>query len=171
MDSAGQAACRKTEIQPVGKSMSLDVYLRIPGHKAKRSTGSGIFVRENGQTVEISKAEWMDRHPDLIPARSEVNEESDDVFSANITHNLGKMAEEAGIYECLWRPDELGITQAESLIKLLSEGLRKLKRDPERFIPLNPPNGWGSYDDFVPWLERYLIACITYPEAKVSVWK
>ena len=151
--------------------MSLDVYLRIPGHKAQRSTGSGIFVRENGQTVEISEFEWAKRCTDYMPSSVQPEAGTDEVFTANITHNLVKMAEEAGIYECLWRPDELGITQAESLIKLLSEGLRKLKRDPERFLPLNPPNGWGSYDDFVPWLERYLIACITYPEAKVSVWK
>lgn len=151
--------------------MSLDVYLRIPGHKAQRSTGSGIFVRENGQTVEISEAEWIERNPDLIPARVGANEESDEVFKANITHNLGKMAEEAGIYEYLWRPDELEITTAKELIEPLSDGLRKLKREPERFLPLNPPNGWGCYEAFVPWLERYLIACITYPEAKVSAWR
>ena len=27
------------------------------------------------------------------------------VFDANITHNLGKMAGEAGIYEALWHPE------------------------------------------------------------------
>ena len=27
----------------------------------------------------------------------------DYVYQANITHNLGKMAEEAGIYKALWR--------------------------------------------------------------------
>ena len=34
--------------------------------------------------------------------------EGREVFSANITHNLGAMAKEAGIYMHLWRPDELG---------------------------------------------------------------
>ena len=29
------------------------------------------------------------------------------MYNANITHNLGKMAEEAGIYEALWRPYQL----------------------------------------------------------------
>jgi hypothetical protein len=29
------------------------------------------------------------------------------VFDANVTHNLGAMAEEAGIYTACWRPNEL----------------------------------------------------------------
>lgn len=151
--------------------MGLDVYLKIPGQKTNKHAGSGIFVRENGQTVEISEFEWAQRCADYMPSRVQPEAGTDEVFTANITHNLGNMADEAGIYECLWRPDELGITKAEALIKPLSEGLRKLKRDPERFIPLNPPNGWGCYEAFVPWVERYLIACITYPEAEVSVWR
>lgn len=38
------------------------------------------------------------------------------LYEANITHNLNKMAAEAGIYECLWRPDEHGITHARQII-------------------------------------------------------
>lgn len=33
--------------------------------------------------------------------------ETDNLYSANITHNLGKMAGEAGIYYTLWHPGEL----------------------------------------------------------------
>src|SRR3990172_2778745 len=54
-----------------------------------------------------------------------------ELYSANITHNLGKMAKEAGIYEHLWRPDELGIWNAGELILPLADGLAKLKADPE----------------------------------------
>lgn len=155
--------------------MGLDVYLRIPGRKAKKHYGSGIFVREGGQTVEISEVEWILRNPGLTPSRVETDEKTDEktdlVFRANITHNLINMAEEAGIYECLWRPEEVNFTKADQLIAPLSHGLRIMKRDPKRFEKLNPPNGWGSYEAFVPWIERYLIACITYPEAEVSVWR
>lgn len=49
------------------------------------------------------------------------------VYSANITHNLGKMADEASIYYALWRPDEIGITKAGQLIIPLREGLLLLK--------------------------------------------
>lgn len=34
-------------------------------------------------------------------------EDDEQAYWANITHNLGKMADEAGIYEALWRPHRL----------------------------------------------------------------
>jgi len=91
------------------------------------------------------------------------------VFEYNITHNLNKMAEEAGIYYALWRPDEIGITTAEQLIPLLEGGLASLRKDPEHFKKLNPENGWGTYDGLVQFAERYLDACKANPDAKVSI--
>jgi len=75
----------------------------------------------------------------------------------------------AGIYKHLWRPEEIGITKARQLIEPLSIGVALMKREPQRFIALNPSNGWGSYDGFVPWIERYIAACCEFPEAEVSV--
>ena len=92
-----------------------------------------------------------------------------EVYTANITHNLTRMAKEAGIYEALWRPEEIGVTKASELIVLLRKGLKKLRADPERFKALNPENGWGSYSGFVPWVEKYLAACEENPDAKVEV--
>jgi hypothetical protein len=91
-----------------------------------------------------------------------------EVHSDNITHNLAPMAEEAGIYEHLWRPEEIGITTAQQLIEPLSKGLALLKSDPERFRALNPENGWGSYDGLVSFVQRYLTACSIDPDAKVE---
>lgn len=91
------------------------------------------------------------------------------VYDANITHNLGKMADEAGIYKHLWRPDEIGITKAEQLIEPLRSGLALLKSDPERFKKFDAENGWGLYIHFVPFVEKYLQACEEYPDAEVSV--
>jgi hypothetical protein len=34
------------------------------------------------------------------------------VFDLNITHNLGEMARQANLYQCLWRPEEVPITHA-----------------------------------------------------------
>lgn len=94
---------------------------------------------------------------------------SDEMYSANITHNLAKMAGEAGIYELLWRPDENGITKAKQLIKPLRKAIAEMKADPERFKKHNASNGWGMYEHFVPWLEEYLKACESFPKASVSV--
>ena len=90
-------------------------------------------------------------------------------YRANITHNLGKMAKEAGIYMHLWRPDEIGITKAEQLIEPLREGLCLLENDPDFFRQFDSPNGWGMYDHFVPFVRKYLEACIECPEANVEV--
>lgn len=92
-----------------------------------------------------------------------------EVFTSNITHNLGNMAEAAGIYKHLWRPEEIGITKAEQLIQPLKDGLAKMKANREEFEKHNPPNGWGLYENFVPWIEEYLAACEAYPDAEVSV--
>jgi hypothetical protein len=96
-------------------------------------------------------------------------EENEQVYWANITHNLGKMAGEAGIYEALWRPEEIGKTKASEIIELLEKGLLDLKARPEYFEIFNSPNGWGMYEHFVPFVEKYLNACKEFPNAEISV--
>ena len=91
------------------------------------------------------------------------------VFDANITHNLTTMAAKAGIYKHLWRPEELDITIAAQLIKPLKIGLHRLQRDPEYFKQFNPENGWGTYEVFVSWVEKYLEACKENPDAEISI--
>lgn len=92
-----------------------------------------------------------------------------ELYSANITHNLGGMAREAGIYNCLWRPEEIEINEAYQLIEPLSKGLQMMKNEPKRFKVFNPLNGWGSYESFLPWIEQYLEACKKHPKAQVRV--
>lgn len=92
-----------------------------------------------------------------------------ELFSANITHNLGRMAGEAGIYKHLWRPDELGITKAGDLIEPLAAGIALMVAEPTRFKEFDSPNGWGLYRNFLPWIAEYLEACRMYPDANVSV--
>lgn len=92
-----------------------------------------------------------------------------DVYSANITHNLTRMADAAGIYQALWHPDEIGIEKAEQLIEPLTRGLERLRAEPDRFSTYNSPNGWGLYEHFVPFVARYLDACIENPDAIISV--
>ena len=146
--------------------MSLDVYLTNPGAKTVRPTT--IFVREAGATRQISREEWDARFPGAEPVAVE-EALSERVYDANITHNLGGMAAEAGIYEALWRPDEIGLSTARELIDPLEKGLALLKSDPARFEKHNASNGWGLYKHFVPFVENYLAACREHPDALVSV--
>ena len=123
--------------------MSLDVYLRGPAEQ-----------------VACTCSHCWDDH---------MREDREEFFQANITHNLNKMAREAGIYEACWRPEEIGITKAEQLIEPLEHGIERLKAEPERFKQFNPSNGWGDYDGFIQWLENYLAACIEHPNAEITV--
>lgn len=88
-------------------------------------------------------------------------------WGANITHNLARMAAEAGIYGIVWHPEDNGITHANNLIVPLDAGIARLKADRKRFEAFNDPDGWGLYEHFVPWLERYLAVCREYPDATV----
>jgi hypothetical protein len=111
----------------------------------------------------------------------------EEVYSANITHNLGKMADEAGLYEALWRPHRLkpgynileddykteweyednNPVRAHEIIEIIEKGLEDMKARPKHYEKFNSPNGWGIYHNFVPWIERYLAALKEFPESQV----
>lgn len=97
------------------------------------------------------------------------NARNKQVFWANITHNLGEMAEAAGIYQCLWHPENGSIERARDMIPLLKEGLELLKSKPEYFKMFDSPNGWGTYENFVPFVEECLQACRKHRTARVEV--
>lgn len=90
-----------------------------------------------------------------------------DVYDANITHNLTRMADAAGLYGPVWRPEENGITTAADLIPLLSDGIARMVADPAKYREYNPSNGWGSYEGFVRWLRDLLVACREHPKLSV----
>ena len=111
----------------------------------------------------------------------------EEVYSANITHNLNKMAIEAGIYEALWRPYQLkpkydipeddhnaeyeyeqaNIVRAHEIIEIIEKGLDDMKARPKHYEKFNSSNEWGMYENFVPWIERYLAALKEFPDAQV----
>lgn len=100
-----------------------------------------------------------------------------EVFTGNITHNLGRMASEVilsngqSLYSILWRPDECepAYRFAEDISELLDEAFNILLADPEKFKQYNPPNGWGDYDGLVNFVYRYRNACWDNPDAELSV--
>lgn len=96
-------------------------------------------------------------------------EKYEQVYEANITHNLGNMASEAGIYKALWRPEEIGKTKTIEIVELLEKGLSSLKERPEYFEKFNSPNGWGMYEHFVRFVDKYIKACKEYPDAIIEV--
>ena len=142
-------------------AMSLDVYLYKNSDLSEWEAKRSASLKEAGSMVgliPLIEGYYEDRKPT----------ENEIIYNDNITHNLGLMAKAAGIYQHLWRPEEIGIKKASDLIEPLSEGLTKLKSDPEFFKTFDSDNGWGVYKDFLPFVESYLNACKENPDSKVE---
>jgi hypothetical protein len=98
-----------------------------------------------------------------------VDENECEVFSANITHNLNTMANKCDLYKALWRPEEIYVRHAADLIEYLDRGIQKLVQNPSHYSTFNASNGWGTYDNFLPWCCRYLEACRKYPNSHINI--
>lgn len=147
--------------------MSLDVYLHQPGNSQQREPE--IWIREDGQQRTITREEWDQENPGREPVTLTHEDTTDLVYHANITHNLGRMAEAAGLYRPLWRPEEAGWTRGRDLIEPLRAGIQALESDPNAFEQYNPANGWGTYEALLGFSRRYLRACETWPDATIGV--
>jgi len=117
-----------------------------------------------------------------------LEEKKEELYSANITHNLNKMADEAGLYEALWRPYKLkknydiieddynneyefensNPVKANEIISIIEKGLKDMKAKPSYYKKFDSLNGWGLYVHFIPFIEEYLEALKKYPNAFVE---
>jgi hypothetical protein len=92
--------------------------------------------------------------------------------SLNITHNLNRMAGYCGLYEPLWRPEEMTIpqpVQARDLLGYAVKGYEILKRDREHCIQTySPSNGWGTYDNLLIFTELFISYCLRWPDSYVT---
>lgn len=95
-----------------------------------------------------------------------LTKDGQEVYWGNITHNLREMAARAGIYTALWHPEE-GVKTAKDLIEPLTDGLALLRANEAFFRRFDAPNGWGVYEHFVPFVAKYLDACVNNPDAEV----
>ena len=140
--------------------MSLDLYV-ISKEPVKHS-GTGVFVRENGKTKELSQDECKISFPDYDCKEQEY--ENNEFWHGNITHNLGRMAEKVSIkiangpeyslYQLLWRPEETGLLGNNQELTFnyaehVFRALEILKENPDYYKKYNPENGWGDYDVLV----------------------
>jgi hypothetical protein len=89
-----------------------------------------------------------------------------EVVSRNITHNLGKMWVEAGIYDALYRSEG---KRAMDVLPELENGLVLMVNEPERFKKFSASNGWGTYEQAVPWLADLIEKFKEYPEGKIGI--
>jgi len=89
------------------------------------------------------------------------------VFDFNITHNLKKMAGAAGC-AILWDAWDI---RAWELITPLRTAITNLENNPKDFDKFSAPNGWGTREQFVPWLKQLLEKCEEFPQAIINISK
>lgn len=93
------------------------------------------------------------------------------IWDRNITHNLNRMAEAAGVYTAMWRPEELEHFDGTvaSILPDLIIGLQELESNRGYYEQYNPTNGWGTYVYLIEYLKSYIEAAEKYYDATVEV--
>ncbi len=90
------------------------------------------------------------------------------------TYNLGPMFRMAlavsGISSMQGhtKPSLSGMLAADA-IPVLANGLKDMRDRRAEYEKLNPPNGWGRYENAVETFEKLLEACEAHPKATVRV--
>lgn len=87
------------------------------------------------------------------------------LFDGNVTFNLAPMWHKAGwdFHLVRDRPASEVIHSAESV-------LFELLLHPEEYTPLNPANGWGSYDTLVNFFTEFVQALKRHPKSIVRIY-
>jgi hypothetical protein len=120
--------------------------------------------------------------------------EGNTLYEGNVTHNLAVMAKKCGVYEAIWRPymtlntyysslknfscyeDELefessSVIKSWQIIELIEKGLEEIKGNEEYYSKFDSVNGWGTYKDFLPFVEKYLEALKQYPKGIIHTYR
>lgn len=132
-----------------------------------------IYFFRRGFDIQKSRADIDATYTKLQAIKEELEQLEDDfeeakLSSLNITHNLNNMAKAVGLYEALWRLEEIGITVASQMIVPLEKAIDKLVANPDKYKAFNPPNGYGRYEDFVSFCRSVLDNCREYPDAVIE---
>lgn len=110
-------------------------------------------------------------HPyiyDYLSEADKANYNDSDYWSANITHNLTKMAKNIPVmfgdkpttlYYACWRPNEIGAKTIADILPMLIQGIHYAIDHRKDLVKYNAPNGWGTYEGFIKFLLNYKQAC------------
>lgn len=92
--------------------------------------------------------------------------EENEVFVSNMTINLSQMWWGAGIHDEIRKSSG---KKAKDVDEALTNGLRRMRADPEIYRKMSSPNGWGTYEQALKFLEELVRAVQCYPDATIMV--
>ena len=91
-----------------------------------------------------------------------------EVWTRNITHDVWKMWEKAGVRDAFYESDG---HIAEEYIEALGSGLRHFVEHYPEYEKLNSSNGWAMAENALPWLFNAYRAFAANPKARIRVYK
>jgi hypothetical protein len=98
----------------------------------------------------------------------------EDQSTLYITHNLSKMIylalESIGLKEIKSFGEWLNNSKASEIVESIRLMHDELVNNPQKYEPLNPENGWGSYSSLCAKIKMLLEACEKYPECRIYDW-
>jgi len=84
--------------------------------------------------------------------------------SLNVTYNVFRMYERAGVRDALKGSDGRA---AREVADIFARGADAMKADPGTYEAMNPANGWGDYEGAVEFLEQLADLCRLHPNAVI----
>lgn len=84
----------------------------------------------------------------------------------NMTSNCNRMLIAACGVSMGWFHD----MACEKALPILRHAWREMKRDPARYRALEADNGWGTYDQFMPFLTRFYVMVRLHKSGWINNW-
>ena len=120
-------------------------------------------MRSEGAQVSLDI--WLTQEIDV---GSPDGPEKQTFLDKNITHNLTGLWSFVGVYDALYMSDgQLAGEHAATL----AVGVDFLLENEAACRTHDAPNGWGKYDDALPWLREVAEAFRKYPKATIRISK
>lgn len=95
-------------------------------------------------------------------------EDKEVVEIGNYTYNCANMFRVASeVDKSLSDLHNMSCVEAEPII---SKAVENMQKDPVKYKAMNPENGWGSYETFLPYVESLLKECRANPSCKIGVY-
>lgn len=87
-----------------------------------------------------------------------------DIWDRNHTSNTAFMWRDAGADLA-----EMGGMDAPTAAGVLARAIGELETKPDVYRPMEPANGWGSYESCLDFLRSIRDACVAHPKASLRV--
>ena len=134
---------------------------------------------------EKKQANYFLDHPYIYDDLTEGDKSAfheEEHWSANITHNLGNMANhipvwlgngvKTTLYYICWRPEEIRPAikvNTDTILAGLIQGINYMLLYRKELLQYESPNGWGTYNGFMKFLLNYKQACEDNTDCEIEV--